>query len=186
MRGHCLTIATHRQGCLVLQKCFDRPVDDALTMLAEEIASVAGELAQDPFGNYVVQHVLKNGDRHSNVQRTIALNLIPNMINHSMQKFSSNVVELCFSVADESTRHLIVQRLLEDEIGLGKLVKDQYGNYVVQSILTSSPQEQVERLLTAMRPALAELEGSQAGRRVLANFKKKCRLLNQATVTATR
>jgi hypothetical protein len=184
MRGHCLTIATHRQGCLVLQKCFDRPVDDALVSLAEEIAGVAGELAQDPFGNYVVQHVLKNGDRHSNVQRTIALNLIPNMIFLSTQKFSSNVVELCFSVADESTKKLMVQRLLDDVDGLSKLVKDQYGNYVVQSILTTSPQEQVELLLTAMRPALHELEGTQAGRRVLANFKKKCRLITSSAASA--
>jgi hypothetical protein len=178
MRGHCQAIATHRQGCLVLQKCFDRVQDDALVCLAEEIAGVAGDLAMDPFGNYVVQHVLKNC-QSGLVQRTIALNLMPNFPQLSTQKFSSNVVELCFSVAEESTKQLMIGRLLEDAEGLAKIVKDQYGNYVIQSILKSATSDQVEKLLLAMRPALTELAGSQAGRRVLANFKKSCPSLNR-------
>jgi len=60
MRGHCKSVATHRQGCLVLQKCFDRVLDDDLVALAEEIARCASDLAQDPFANYVVQHVLRS------------------------------------------------------------------------------------------------------------------------------
>ena len=58
-------------------------------------------------------------------------------------------------------------------------VKDQYGNYVIQSILKAANSDQVEKLLLAMRPALTELAGSQAGRRVLANFKKSCPSLNR-------
>jgi hypothetical protein len=178
MRGHCQAIATHRQGCLVLQKCFDRATDDALLCLAEEIAGVAGDLAMDPFGNYVVQHVLKNC-QSGLVQRTIALNLMPCIAQLSTQKFSSNVVELCFSVAEDSTKQLMIARLLEDTEGLSRIVKDQYGNYVIQSILKAATSDQVEKLLLAMRPALTELAASQAGRRVLANFKKSCPSLNR-------
>lgn len=178
MRGHCQAIATHRQGCLVLQKCFDRATDDALLCLAEEIAGVAGDLAMDPFGNYVVQHVLKNC-QSGLVQRTIALNLMPCFALLSTQKFSSNVVELCFSVAEDSTKQLMIARLLEDTEGLSRIVKDQYGNYVIQSILKAATSDQVEKLLLAMRPALTELAASQAGRRVLANFKKSCPSLNR-------
>jgi hypothetical protein len=178
MRGHCQAIATHRQGCLVLQKCFDRVPDDALVCLAEEIAGVAGDLAMDPFGNYVVQHVLKNC-QSGLVQRTIALNLMPSFPQLSTQKFSSNVVELCFSVAEDATKQLMIARLLEDTEGLSKIVKDQYGNYVIQSILKAATPDQVEKLLTTMRPALTELASSQAGRRVLANFKKSCPSLNR-------
>jgi hypothetical protein len=163
---------------LVLQKCFDRTTDDAQVCLAEEIAEVAGELAMDPFGNYVVQHVLKNC-QSGLVQRTIALNLMPSFAQLSTQKFSSNVVELCFSVADDATKQLMIARLLEDTEGLSKIVKDQYGNYVIQSILKAATSDQVEKLLLAMRPALTELASSQAGRRVLANFKKSCPSLNR-------
>ena len=47
---------------------------------------------------FVRQHVLKNC-QCSLVQRTIALNLMPAFAQLSTQKFSSNVVELCFSVS---------------------------------------------------------------------------------------
>jgi hypothetical protein len=97
----------------------------------------------------------------------------------STQKFSSNVVELCFSVAEDSTKQLMIGRLLEDSEGLSRIVKDQYGNYVIQSILKAATPDQVEKLLTTMRPALTELASSQAGRRVLANFKKSCPSLNR-------
>merc|ERR1719262_1216000 len=79
MRGHCATVATHRQGCLVLQKCFDRTLDEAPVSLAEEIGGAAAELAQDPFGNYVVQHVLRKCPNHW-VQRVIASNLLPHLV----------------------------------------------------------------------------------------------------------
>jgi hypothetical protein len=177
MRGHCATVAMHRQGCLVLQKCFDRTLDEALVSLAEEIGGAAADLAQDPFGNYVVQHVLRKCPNHW-VQRVIASNLLPHLVLLSSQKFSSNVVELCFSVADLETRELMVQRLVNDPDGLGKVAKDQFGNYVIQSILSSSTPDQVERLLEKMRPALQDLEQTQTGRRVLTNLKKKCRQLS--------
>jgi len=179
MRGHCAVVASHRQGCLVLQKCFDRALDDHLVALAEEIGGSAADLAQDPFGNYVVQHVLRKCPNHW-VQKVIASNLIPHLVLLSSQKFSSNVVELCFSVADEETREMMVRRLTGDPEGLGKIAKDQFGNYVIQSILSSSSPDQVERLIEKMRPALQELEQTQTGRRVLANLKKKCRVLAAA------
>merc|ERR550514_2249014 len=74
MRGHCAQVGTHRQGCLVLQKCFHRPTDAALVALGEEIAEHAVKLAQDPFGNYVVQNVLSSFKGHE-VQNKIAKTL---------------------------------------------------------------------------------------------------------------
>lgn len=73
----------------------------------------------------------------------------------------------------------MIERLLEDTEGLSRIVKDQYGNYVIQSILKAANPDQVDKLLLAMRPALTELSGSQAGRRVLANFKKSCPSLSR-------
>jgi len=129
-----------------------------------------------------VQHVLRKCPNHW-VQKVIASNLIPHLVLLSSQKFSSNVVELCFSVADEETREMMVRRLTGDPEGLGKIAKDQFGNYVIQSILSSSSPDQVERLIEKMRPALQELEQTQTGRRVLANLKKKCRVLAAAPAT---
>lgn len=173
MRGSCIAIATHRQGCLVLQKCFDRQLDGNLVELAEEIAKHACSLSQDPFGNYVVQHVLKKCPGNG-VQNLIAEALAPQLVPLSQQKFSSNVVELCFTVVDHNCRAHMIETLLNDHEGLHRIVKDPFGNYVVQSILSTARKPQLDRVVAALKPALAEMEQSPAGRRVLANLRKKC------------
>merc|ERR1711981_509861 len=81
---------------------------EALVSLAEEIGGAAADLAQDPFGNYVVQHVLRKCPNHW-VQRVIASNLLPHLVLLSSQKFSSNVVEnrtkkLNASILEEMTK----------------------------------------------------------------------------------
>lgn len=52
----------------------------------------------------------------------------------TMDKFSSNVVEKCLCVSVEKEYALIVRELLEFPDFL-KLVKDSFGNYVIQSAL---------------------------------------------------
>jgi hypothetical protein len=51
-----------------------------------------------------------------------------------MIRFSSNVVEKCIRVADVEIRKLLVVEVL-NRSRLEKLLRDSYGNYVVQTIL---------------------------------------------------
>lgn len=56
------------------------------------------EIVQNPFGNYVIQHILDEWG--AEVAKDIINVIINNMISLSMQKFSSNVVEKCFDLVD--------------------------------------------------------------------------------------
>lgn len=67
--------------------------------LLSEITGNALEIVQNPFGNYVIQHILDEWGPE--IAQDIIDVIIPNMISLSMQKFSSNVVEKCFDLVDE-------------------------------------------------------------------------------------
>lgn len=52
----------------------------------------------------------------------------------SIQKFSSNVIEKCLEKADTKVRNLYIEELaLSDK--LSGLIRNSYGNYVVQKAL---------------------------------------------------
>jgi hypothetical protein len=57
------------------------------------------EIVQNPFGNYIIQHILDEwGPENS---KDIINVIISNIISLSMQKFSSNVVEKYFDLVDQ-------------------------------------------------------------------------------------
>ena len=67
-------------------------------ILLDEITGNALEIVQNPFGNYVIQHILDEWG--SEGAKDIIDVIITTMVSLSMQKFSSNVVEKCFDLVD--------------------------------------------------------------------------------------
>jgi hypothetical protein len=66
--------------------------------LIDHVSKNALEIVQNPFGNYIIQHILDEWG--PNVIREVIDVIITNIISLSMQKFSSNVVEKCFDLVD--------------------------------------------------------------------------------------
>ena len=63
-------------------------------MILDRISKNSLEIVQNPFGNYVIQHILDEWG--AEIAAPIVEVIIKNIISLSMQKFSSNVVEKCF------------------------------------------------------------------------------------------
>ncbi|KAK3233493.1 hypothetical protein CYMTET_56216 [Cymbomonas tetramitiformis] len=165
---HCVEIGTHRHGCCVLQRCVDHATGPQREHLVSEIAVNALALAQDPFGNYVVQYVLELGMSmaSSKVIRALAGEYAP----LSLQKFSSNVVEKCLKLGGpelEEDRKIIVREIMVSP-HLGRLLQDAYGNYVVQSTLAIAKGDLHCELVEHIRPHLAAIKSSPYGKRILA------------------
>lgn len=131
---YCVDIATHRQGCVVLQKCISHSTGVYQHNIIREICDNGVLLAQDPFGNYAVQYIL-NGQFPWGASR-----LIPqfegNYAHFSTQKFASHVVERCLNALTEEKRSDIIHELIAAPIE--RLMHDQVGNYVVQTALRVS------------------------------------------------
>ncbi|KAG2299885.1 hypothetical protein Bca52824_036357 [Brassica carinata] len=128
----CATIATNKHGCCVLQDCVKYSDGAERENLIAEIARNSLHLAQDPFGNYVVQNILEQNLGGVDVM----FELKGNYVRLATQKFSSHVVEKCLRHYPES-RSQIVRELVSDP-NFERLLQDPFANYVIQSALSKT------------------------------------------------
>ncbi|OIV91574.1 hypothetical protein TanjilG_08986 [Lupinus angustifolius] len=132
---YCVDIATHQHGCCVLQRCIGHSNGEHREKLVAEICSNALLLAQDPFGNYVVQFILEL--RSPSATENIISQFEGNYLHLSMQKFGSHVVEKCLAVFNDENRSRVIFELVSAH-RFGQLLQDPHANYVVQSALRHS------------------------------------------------
>ncbi|EIE81624.1 hypothetical protein RO3G_06329 [Rhizopus delemar RA 99-880] len=162
---NCIEVATHRHGCCVLQRCIDYSANNQTKQLVDEIINHALTLVQDPYGNYVVQYVLELGD--AQFSNRLIRQFIGNLSKLSTQKYSSNVMEKCIRVAEEDTRHDLVQEMMNKD-RLEKLLKDSYANYVVQTALDYASESQHRQLAEYIRPLLPTIRNTSYCKRIQA------------------
>jgi hypothetical protein len=162
---HCVEVGTHRHGCCVLQRCIDHAEGQQKIWLIECITAHAVTLVQDPFGNYVVQYIIDLNEE------TFTEPLVQQFKNRiatlSKHKFSSNVVEKCLRCASEQSRDMIVSELLHQG-EIDRLLRDSFGNYVIQTALDYATPMSKHRLVEAIRPSLPAIRATPYGRRIQA------------------
>ncbi|CAM9431069.1 unnamed protein product, partial [Ascophyllum nodosum] len=187
-------VAVHRHGCCVLQRCLDAAGPDLRIKLINEashaffaffrdVARNGLKLMQDPFGNYVVQYVLKTCSREETYHLCSAP--LGHVASLSTQKFSSNVMEACLERAMPEVQAKFVEELAQQG-RIRELILDQYANYVVQRALTVAGNEEGLKLVAAIRPHLHSMQasgretncstkkyGTSSGRRIAAKIIKR-------------
>ncbi|KAL4250611.1 hypothetical protein AB1N83_014074 [Pleurotus pulmonarius] len=120
-------------------------------------------LAQDPYGNYVVQYILDLND--SRFSDAVIRQFQGNVCALSVQKFSSNVIEKCVRLAEHSTRKMLIEEFLKRS-RLEKLLRDSYGNYCVQTALDYAEPNQRALLVEGIRPVLPLIRNKPYGKRI--------------------
>lgn len=91
----------------VLAHCDDPEVYHTLTA---EITEFANKLSADPFGNYVVQHLLQHGNQ---VQRSMIVRKFDRrVVSMCYHKFASNVLEKCLAFGSHEDRQFIINEIL--------------------------------------------------------------------------
>jgi len=90
---HCKEIGMHKHGCCVLQRCLEKGNTFQKMALADVIILHLADLIEDPYGNYLVQNVLKMESPSKNEKIFSAI--AGDFIRLSQLKFSSNVIEKC-------------------------------------------------------------------------------------------
>jgi hypothetical protein len=160
---HCITVGTHRHGCCVLQRCIDHASGFQKVQLVRQITANAFNLVQDPFGNYVVQYILDLND--PSFTTPLCMSFQTKIAELSKQKFSSNVIEKCVRCADVNTKLMMIEEMMHPD-ELEKLMRDSYGNYVIQTALEFAPPDMCLHLIEAMRPILPGIRQTPYGRRI--------------------
>ena len=167
---HCVIVGTHRHGCCVLQRCIDHASGHQKSDLIRHITGHSIRLVQDPFGNYVVQYILDLNDPLFTAP--MCRGFKGRIAELSRQKFSSNVIEKCIRCADMPSKAMMIEELLDLE-QLEQLMRDSYGNYVIQTALEFAPPELCMHLIEAMRPILPSIRQTPYGRRIMSKVQER-------------
>ncbi|GAP83855.2 putative RNA-binding protein [Rosellinia necatrix] len=166
---HCIEVGTHRHGCCVLQRCIDHASGPQKVWLISQITEHALRLVQDPFGNYVVQYIIDLNE--PSFTEPLAQRFLGKIGMLSRHKFSSNVVEKCLRCASEESRDRMGSELLVPG-EMERLLKDSFGNYVVQTALEHSSVQMKHQLVESIRPLLPGIRGTPYGRRLGAKIQQ--------------
>lgn len=175
VQGQAVALAGHSYGCRVVQRILEHGAVNQKAPIMLEIMSCIAELIKDQYGNYVIQHVVEHG---SEKERAEIMNLVRGELCHlSQHKFASNVVERCLQFGSLEERQVLIEILIiGDAPGssspLNHLVRDQFGNYVVQRVLDVALPPQRERVVTILRAQVPAIKKYSYGKHIIARLEE--------------
>lgn len=168
-RGNVYKLAAHCYSCRVLQRIFEHCDATQTTPLFNELFQNTERLMHDQYGNYVIQWVLSKGNIQDK-ERIIRL-AQGNVLKLARHKFASNVMEEIIKAANPNDCRVFLDEILQplpndmlgSEPAVVAMMKDQYGNYVLQRFLERAEGEQKEELVSAVKPALQSMRRFSGG-----------------------
>ncbi|PWY82962.1 mRNA binding protein Pumilio 2 [Aspergillus heteromorphus CBS 117.55] len=171
-KGQVERLATHPYGCRVIQRMLEHcEIADRESILGE-LHACTSKLITDQFGNYVIQHVIENGEEKDRSQMIAVV--MSQLLTYSKHKFASNVVEKSIEYGEEAQRRHIINFLTSandrtDNV-LSTLIRDQYGNYVIQKIIAQMPNSSEEKfaLIARIQPMLENAKKISYGKQIVA------------------
>ncbi|KAK1405650.1 Pumilio isogenyy domain family member 4 [Heracleum sosnowskyi] len=168
--SNCFEVATSKTGCCVMQLCVEKSFGRPRQVLVSEIIASAVHLAEHPFGNYVLQHLL--GLKESDITGGIVRQLQGNFVSISCNKYGSNVVEKCMieSSGEQCTR--IITELVRSP-NASMMLLDPFGNFVIQSALSVTKGYARNVLLQLVRANAPVMRSNLYGRKILSWLEKR-------------
>lgn len=173
VHGQAVSLAGHSYGCRVVQRILEYGAPSQKAPIMLEIMSSIANLIKDQYGNYVIQHIVEHGTIE---ERSIIINLVRREVcDLSKHKFASNVVERCLQFGSLVERGILIEILIgrKDAANyspLYYLVRDQFGNYVVQRVLDVALAPQREQVVTILRAQVPAIKKYSYGKHIIARL----------------
>ncbi|KAK3315143.1 armadillo-type protein [Apodospora peruviana] len=169
LRGMWHEVALGETGSLVVQNIFENCLEEDKRPCIEEVLANIDIVAHGQFGNWCIQHICEHGapaDRSRAVDHVIRY-----AAEYSMDQFASKVVEKCLKISGPDFLGRYLDRVCEGRhdrtrIPLIDIASDQYGNYLIQYILTHAQPQHREVVAAHIRKHMVSLRGSKFGSRV--------------------
>lgn len=168
-RGNVGVLSTNSYGCRVIQRLLEKVQEPQRRFLLVELHAEGSKLITDSYGNYVTQHVIEHGLPEDRA-KIIAL-IKAQLFTFSKHKFASNVVERCLICgSDEQRRELVLTVIAPNERGesnILNLLKDGYGNYVIQKLLETLNRDEYVMFVDALKPELEKAKRIISGKQIV-------------------
>ncbi|KAF7195610.1 Meiotic coiled-coil protein 2 [Pseudocercospora fuligena] len=169
LRGMWHEVALGETGSLVVQNIFENCLVEDKRPCINEVLSSIDVVAHGQFGNWCIQHICEHG---SIPDRTRAIDHVIRFASeYSMDQFASKVVEKCLKIGGSDFLDRYLDRVCEarpdrPRMPLIDISGDQFGNYLIQYILTHGDPERREIVAAHIRKHMVSLRGSKYGSRV--------------------
>ncbi|AEO71544.1 uncharacterized protein THITE_2124057 [Thermothielavioides terrestris NRRL 8126] len=169
LRGMWHEVALGETGSLVVQNIFENCLEEDKRPCIEEVLANIDIVAHGQFGNWCIQHICEHGapaDRSRAIDHVIRY-----AAEYSMDQFASKVVEKCLKIGGSEFLSRYLDRVCEGRVDrpripLIDIASDQYGNYLIQYILTHAAPQHREIVAAHIRKHMVSLRGSKFGSRV--------------------
>jgi len=141
-------------------------------------------LAMTQYGNYVIQCIIKRKEWYSDSPRIIAFRnqligdvfTMRSLMDLGLQKSGSHVIEACIRVANPHHLDTIIAVVKRKRAWLlNKLIFDQFGNYVIKTLLNHCSHSQREEVVHVVDRHLVRLNDYDRGQ----NYRYGTEVINQ-------
>ncbi|KAF2443890.1 ARM repeat-containing protein [Karstenula rhodostoma CBS 690.94] len=168
-RGQVGILSVNTYGCRVIQRLLEKVPEPDRRFILTELHAEGSKLITDQYGNYVCQHIIEHGTPED---RTKAIGLVnQGLLTFSKHKFASNVVEKCLKFGSNEQRRDIMLKLTDKnergENNLQMLIKDPYGNYVIQKCLETVNRRDYQEFVAVLKPELDKAKKVMSGKQIV-------------------
>ncbi|KAK4504673.1 hypothetical protein PRZ48_002634 [Zasmidium cellare] len=169
LRGMWHEVALGETGSLVVQNIFENCLEEDKRPCINEVLASIDTVAHGQFGNWCIQHICEHGSIPDRTRATD--HVIRYATEYSMDQFASKVVEKCLKIGGTEFLDRYLDRVCEarpdrPRMPLIDIAGDQFGNYLIQYILTNGDHQRREAVATHVRKHMVSLRGSKYGSRV--------------------
>ncbi|KAF2633163.1 ARM repeat-containing protein [Macroventuria anomochaeta] len=169
LRGMWHEVALGETGSLVVQNIFENCLEEDKRPCINEVLASIDVIAHGQFGNWCIQHICEHGapaDRSRAVDHILRF-----ATEYSMDQYASKVIEKCLKIGNTEFLDRYLERVCEGRpdrprMPLIDIAGDQFGNYLIQYILTNSSAQHREIVGSHIRKHMVSLRGSKYGSRV--------------------
>lgn len=190
------SLSTHPYGCRVVQRLLQYLDAATQEQILLELNRHIHYLIQDQYGNYVMQHILEQGARRD--RAAILQCVVGQVVTFSKHKFASNVIEKCIKYGTLPDKQKILHEIMEgnmdtntqlvdDDLPLALMMKDQYANYVIQKLVEGFGANSVEKrmLVGKLRQYLKQMLAKNTFGKHLASVEKMIVVAENALLDAS-
>jgi len=182
-KGRIKELSSHPYGCRVIQRILEHGSNDQKTIILEELRQYYPELIQDMYGNYVIQFVMQHGWESD--RQILIKEVQSKLLDFSQHKFASNVVERCLQFANKKDKDEMIWAIINATFDLNNpvdaktghcvlesMVRDPYGNYVVQKVIDVSDERQRGAIMRYIKENIVQLRRYTYGKHIIVRLEK--------------
>jgi hypothetical protein len=136
-------IVRTQQGCITAQRILDHVSKAEKEQFFAFVRSNFNSYAQDPFGHYIVEYMVAEGDQVEN--SAVMLHCWGGQFYAvSCHKNACTVIEKCFGLVTPELQHRIVEELFSvSQDALLSLLRNQHANYVIQAAIRTASHREI-------------------------------------------